>query len=87
MTNDSSLLMELLDEIRSVSKGDPNVNLFMGVLDNDLDAVKKAVEDGANVNITDGAVIDYYRPLLMKRCPEKLQEWETARKTAFETSH
>lgn len=87
MTEDSFLLMELLGEIRSVNKDDPNVNLFMGVLDNDLEAVKNALDAGANVNITDGAVIEYHRTFLLKRCPATLQKWETAKKMAFKTSH
>jgi hypothetical protein len=39
---------------------DPNLRLFLGTICNDLDIVKKACDDGANVNITDYEIIHYY---------------------------
>ncbi len=80
MTADRDLLKTLLDEIHVVKEDDPNVNLFLGVLNDKIDDVKKALDDGANVNITDAAVIDYHRPLLRKRCRHVLAEWDAQRK-------
>jgi hypothetical protein len=40
---------------------DPNVDLFIGVLDNDPAAVQAALEAGADVSITDNAVVAAHR--------------------------
>lgn len=85
MADDSALLLkQLLEEIREErekKEGDPNVNLFLGVLNNDIKTVKQALGDGANVNITDSAVVEYHRPLLKSRCRDLLERWDAQRKT------
>ena len=80
MTEDGRRLIKLLEEIHRIKANDPNVNLFIGVLENDSDKVRQAVDDGANVHITDSAVIEYHRPLLLKQCRRDLEEWEAHRR-------
>ena len=84
MTDDRDLLKKLLEEIRKEQAekektGDPNVNLFLGVLNDDIGAVRDALDADANVNITDSAVIEYHRPLLKKRCRDLLERWDAQR--------
>ena len=84
--DDKSLLAHLLNAIRDEGIDNPNVELFIGVLENDVDKVKKALDDGANANITDSAVIEYHRTLLDRKCPEQLRQWTLGRrKSAGET--
>lgn len=54
----------ILLKIRHLKKKgvvDPNVDLFIGVLDNDPTAVQAALEAGADVNITDNDVVAAHR--------------------------
>lgn len=39
---------------------DPDVFLFKGVFDNDREVVKRAIKNGANVNVTDTQIINRY---------------------------
>ena len=80
--DDKGLLMQLLTAIRSEGVQDPNVDLFVGVLENDVGKVNKAIDDGANVNIADSAVIEYHRTLLSRKYPEELREWSRGRRTS-----
>lgn len=59
-------LVELL--LRALNRSvpdDPNVKLFLAVIDNDLEALQRACESGANVNVTDNAIIQYYHKLIV----------------------
>lgn len=81
--DDKRLLMQLLNAIRDEGVQNPNVDLFLGVLENDVGKVNKAIDEGANVNITDSAVIEYHRTLLSRKCPEELREWIQGAKDGF----
>ena len=56
-------------------RGDPNVSLFLGVLTGDTDLTKQAVDEGASINVTDNALINYHLGFLEKRCPEVLASY------------
>ena len=77
MTRDetSELFLTLLKGIRDSGVQDPNVNLFIGVLEDDLAAVKKALEQGANVNATDSEVLNYHRGILAARMPDEFRRF------------
>ena len=72
---DRMVLLQLLHRLRDDKVRDPNVDLFIAVLENKVDDVKKALADGADPNKTDKEVIGRYRNLLAQTCPAALQAW------------
>lgn len=66
----------LLIVLRDEGKEDYNISLFLGIFTNDLTILKKAIDDGASINITDAAVINYHRGFLQSRCPELLEKFD-----------
>ena len=72
---DSMVLLQLLHCVRKTGVRDPNVELFVAVLENRPEEVEKALADGADPNKTDTEVVNYHRALLAKRCPAELRAW------------
>jgi hypothetical protein len=52
--------MDQLRELKCQGITDPDIELFLAVDGNDPDAVQKALDDGAQVNITIGQVLNRY---------------------------
>lgn len=72
---DSRNLLEMLTIIKESGVSDPNVDLFIGVLKNRADLVEKAIEMGANINVTDVQIVNYHQGILKKKCPGLLCEF------------
>ena len=81
----NGLHLQIFNAIRNAGVRDPNVDLFIGVLESRPEQVEQAIADGADVNKTDGEVIHYHRVLLFKHCPEKLREWSLGREAEQST--
>ena len=78
-TSDNELFMLLLEAIRNEGIADPNVEVFYNTISGNVEGLKAAIAAGANVNIGDGVVVEYHRPLLARKCPEQLREWDRRR--------
>ncbi|MCL5055854.1 MAG: hypothetical protein M1169_07915 [Firmicutes bacterium] len=72
---EAKLLLSLLESLTKKNISDPNLDLFIGVLKNDIDKVKEALNKGANPNITDASLIKYYANLLEKENPESFKKY------------
>ncbi|MCY3842923.1 MAG: hypothetical protein OXH69_05205 [Acidobacteria bacterium] len=72
---DRMILLQLLRSLRNDRVRDPNVDLFIAVLENKVEDVKKALADGADPNTTDKEVIGRHRDLLARTCPAALGAW------------
>lgn len=72
---DRMILLQLLHCLRDDQVQDPNVDLFIAVLENKVEDVKKALADGADPNKTDKEVIGHYSDLLARTCPAALRAW------------
>lgn len=72
---DRIVLLQLLHCLRNAGVRDPNVELFIAVLESETDHVERAITAGADVNMTDSQVVNHYRVLLSKHCPEQLRAW------------
>jgi hypothetical protein len=66
----------LLVVLEQNGKADPNVSLFLGVLTDSAERVRRAIADGANANITDGAIIQYHRWFLEAHCADLVAEYD-----------
>jgi len=53
--------MESLKELKDQGIEDPDIDLFLGVDANDLASVQKAVDAGANVNVTMEELLSRYK--------------------------
>ncbi len=66
----------IIARLRQKYPDDPNVALFHSVMNNDTVAVEKAAEAGANVNITDRTIVNYYQSAIVKMgLSEALAKW------------
>jgi hypothetical protein len=62
--------------LRKKFPDDPNLALFHAVISGDTVQLKMAVENGANVNITDNAIINYYQHAIRQLgLTEALSKW------------
>ena len=75
---DRMVLLQLLRCLRDDRVQDPNVDLFIAVLENKTEDVERALADGADPNKTDNEVIGRYRELLARSCPAGLGAWARA---------
>ena len=59
----SENLSKKLRYLKSIGIDDPNIDLFLAVMggDDNVDAAKAALEAGADVNMTDGALLEKYK--------------------------
>ncbi len=75
LKNENKLLLNIITTLTKKNISDPNLDLFIGVLKNDIDKVKEALNKGANPNITDASLIKYYANLLEKENPESFKKY------------
>lgn len=68
------ILLKMLEAIKK-SGCDPNADLFVGVLKNNKDLVQDAISKGANVDVTDTQMVNYYRNILKRECSELLAKF------------
>ena len=62
----------ILRRLKGHGISDPNVDVHLGVVSNDIELVRHGVESGADLSITNGRVINSYRDLLKKIAPNEL---------------
>lgn len=53
---------QFLRALRDQGIKDPDVNLFIAVFEGNTEQLKQAIDQGANVNITDTELVARYRP-------------------------
>lgn len=58
---------------------DPDVDLFRGTLEDDLDQIQKAIEGGADPNARDAATIARHVDVLSEAFPDLLEAWQRSR--------
>ena len=75
--NNQRVLLGLLKCLKEASINDPNVDLFWGVLTGDKGIVESAIARKADVSTRDRALIAKYRDILVARCPDTLNQWES----------
>jgi hypothetical protein len=73
-TSAADSLKKTLNYLLTLGVKDPDVDLFIGVLEGDLNRVKRAIAQGANVDVTDTQ--------LLRRYESKLQGFARSPQTA-----
>ena len=67
MSNKRDELFErILRYLKEIGIDDPNIDLFLSVIEDDVDKARKALDNGANPNVTDYQIINRYQDYLRK---------------------